>query len=488
VFSLSLLTWSCVDDSHSFRACLAASLVYSFSLCSLFLVATLSTRRPTPEQAFFFFSSFRSFFLWARFPLPGYYPVKRSSFNKHKMHFSSSFLVAVGAAISALVVVEGAPALTRRAASDILVFKFADVLEQLESEFYSQALAKFKDADFQAAGFTASEVAIQQFTSIQSDEATHSTVLQAALKSFGETPITSCSFNFDSALTDVATMAAVARVVEFVGVGAYLGGATLLTDPVLLTSAGSILTVEARHQTILNVLSGAGTAIPAAFDLAMTPSEVLALAAPFFKGPCDLGIPANPVLSLTNTGAVGVGTLLTFSSAALNGTTDGLFCQMLLPGQPTSISLPLSNCVVPQINGPVAVFITSDSQPLTNNVRDRATTQLVAGPILAFIDTQPQALGSLARGLGSASGGAATTTATRTISPSEASSIVAGASSTGAPAPDATSATASGAATSVPALVSVGGASSGGPNTETGPSADGTITVMGWSNIPAGSA
>lgn len=86
-------------------------------------------------------------------------------------------------------------------------------------------------------------------------------------------------------------MAATARIVETVGVGAYLGAATLLDDPVLLDSAASILTVEARHQTILNLLSPGGTAIPSAFDLALTPSEVLALAGPFFDGPCDLGVP-----------------------------------------------------------------------------------------------------------------------------------------------------------------------------------------------------
>ena len=115
-------------------------------------------------------------------------------------------------------------------------------------------------------------------------------ITQAALKSFGETPITSCKFKFDSALTDVATMAATARVVENVGVTAYLGGATLITDPVLLTAAGSILTVEARHSTVLNILSSTGTSVPAAFDFALMPSEVLAIAGAFIDGPCDLGI------------------------------------------------------------------------------------------------------------------------------------------------------------------------------------------------------
>lgn len=56
--------------------------------------------------------------------------------------------------------------------------EFADVLEQLESEFYKQALAKFKDSDFATAGFSSSQVAIEQFTVIQEDESTHSTVLQ----------------------------------------------------------------------------------------------------------------------------------------------------------------------------------------------------------------------------------------------------------------------------------------------------------------------
>ena len=83
-------------------------------------------------------------------------------------------------------------------------------------------------------------------------------------------------------------MAKVARLVEYVGVGAYLGAAHLVQDPVLLTAAASIVTVEARHQSILNVLNS-GTAIPQAFDIPLLPQEVLALAGGFISG-CDVGI------------------------------------------------------------------------------------------------------------------------------------------------------------------------------------------------------
>jgi hypothetical protein len=84
-------------------------------------------------------------------------------------------------------------------------------------------------------------------------------------------------------------MLPVARVVEQVGVGAYLGAASTIGDPIILTAAASIATVEARHQTILNVLSD-GTAIPQAFDIPLAPPEVLAIASPFITGTCDLGV------------------------------------------------------------------------------------------------------------------------------------------------------------------------------------------------------
>ena len=100
---------------------------------------------------------------------------------------------------------------------------------------------------------------------------------------------------------------------------------------------------------------------------------------------------------------------------------------MLLGGQPTSIPFPFNTCVVPSgINGPVAIFITSDGQPLINNVVDRATTQLVAGPLLTFIDTQPQILGEavgITSGSNSSSSSGSTIT-TQTISSAQASAII----------------------------------------------------------------
>lgn len=365
----------------------------------------------------------------------------------------------------------------KRADADILVFKFADVLEQLESAFYTQALAKFQEADFVDAGFTSAAIPAEIFTIIQQDEAAHSVALQAGLKAFGEVPITSCSFNFDSALTDVATMAATARVVENVGVAAYLGGATLLTDPIILGAAASILTIEARHQTILNVLSGTGSAIPQAFDIAFTPSDVLAIAGPFFSGPCDLGIPAQPTLAITTTETVLPGTLLTFSSAALNGTVpeDQLFCQMMVGGAAFAITLPLAECIVPDgIDGPVAIWITSDPQPLINNVKNRATNKQIAGPTLAYVDTKPQMLGQLARSGGAGAVKEAVTT--ETISPEAASSILASTATAtgGAAAAEVTS------ASNVPSAPD----SAAGPNQSTGVSPDGKVNVAGWSTVP----
>lgn len=305
----------------------------------------------------------------------------------------------VATALVAPLLVSAVPMKIKRASeTDILVLRFAEVLERLETQFYQEAIDKFVEQDFIDAGFPLADVAIQNFQSILEHESAHTDFLGAALAAVGSEPVPNCSFNFGEVLSDVATMAAVARVVEAVGVGAYLGGSVLIEDPNILSAAASILTIEARHQTLLNTLNGA-TAVPQGFDIAFTPQQVLAIAGGFISGCEELGITPNDVLTVTNEGPIAPGTLLTFDfprAAELDPNT--LSCQMLIGGVTDAISLPLAECIVPDgINGPVALFITDNDQPLASNVVIQNGESVVAGPTLAFLDTVPDVLGSLAR-------------------------------------------------------------------------------------------
>ncbi|KAG8715749.1 hypothetical protein FRC11_000378 [Ceratobasidium sp. 423] len=344
------------------------------------------------------------------------------------MRYSALF-----ASLSCPLLALAAPMKYPRAASanDITVLKFANVLEQLETEFYQQALAKFKESDFTAAGFVSASVPVQQFTSIATDEATHTSTLASVLRSLGQEPVSGCKFDFSAALTDVKTMAPIARLVENVGVSAYLGGAALVDDRQLLVAAATILTDEARHQTVLNMLNG-GVAIPAAFDVALAPSQVLAIAGGFISG-CDLGIPANPVLKVTNTGAVAPGTALTFDSPALAGLDRAtLSCQMMTGGVANAAVFPIDQCVVPQgLEGPVYIYVTNSSQPLLNSQQNQNVGSIVAGPTGAFIDTRQESASALFKSGGQLNSGSTIST----ITPEQASQIAAGGQAGGPAAP-----------------------------------------------------
>jgi hypothetical protein len=104
-------------------------------------------------------------------------------------------------------------------------------------------------------------------------------------------PLSGCSFDFSSVLTDVSTMVQTARLVENVGVGAYLGAAHIVGDATFLTAAASIVTIEARHQAILNIMQGVSPA-PQPFDIPLLPNEVLAMVGSFISG-CSLGVPGT---------------------------------------------------------------------------------------------------------------------------------------------------------------------------------------------------
>ncbi|KAJ6537563.1 ferritin-like domain-containing protein [Mycena vulgaris] len=238
---------------------------------------------------------------------------------------SSSIL----SALAATVVVSARPIRTRAvSAIDGVVFQFANILYQLEAEFYTQAIAKFTDSDFAAAGFSSSMIATQQLTNILANEKDHITLIRKTLSEARATP---------------AYLQLQTRILEFVGVSAFLDAAPLVDDKKLLDAAGTILTTEARHQTVLNILSQSGSSIPQAFDI------------------------PDP------------GTLLTFSGTNVTS-TDGLFCNMITGGVTFALNLPLAECV-----------------PLLNNAVNRVTTQQVAGATIAFVDTVPEILVQMVR-------------------------------------------------------------------------------------------
>ncbi|KAH9983488.1 ferritin-like domain-containing protein [Russula compacta] len=310
------------------------------------------------------------------------------------MHYLPSLLAAVLAplAVSAL------PVRRDLDPGDALVLQFAVTLEDLETQFYSQMLGNFSSSDFTNAGFVSGDVAIEQLQTIGGQESTHVATILGIL---GNTPPLGCSFDFSSVLTDVETALATARTFEDVGVGAYLGATALIQDPEILLDAGSIMTVEARHQTMLNILND-GTAIPQPFDFPLTPQEVLSLVGGFVSG-CDLssalGVQANVPLSLNNTGVITTGTSLEFESPALNSSTSGFFCQLLTNAQASVTALPIEKCVVPSgVNGPVAVFITSDNQTLSGDLFVRSNQSVVAGPAITFVDAHTDLIDTLVRG------------------------------------------------------------------------------------------
>lgn len=169
-------------------------------------------------------------------------------------------------------------------------------LEHLEATFYAQAFATLDDAAFNFLNVSPQQLA--DLRAIGDTEAAHVVTLQSALAQNGVQPVRPCEYDFAAALADAETMLATASVLESVGVSAYLGAAPLLSDPAILGVAGSILTVEARHQSSIRVFAQ-DAAVPQAFDVPLGPRAVFSLAAPFIKSCPDgsnLVLEAFPVL------------------------------------------------------------------------------------------------------------------------------------------------------------------------------------------------
>jgi len=153
---------------------------------------------------------------------------------------------------------------------DIGILNFALTLEFLEAEFYNQA--------------TANKIVTEPNTvifleTVTRDENKHVSFLKGAL---GSKATKKPKFDFGDTVKDPAMFAATAQVLENTGVRAYLGQAGNLKSKKFLGAAGSILTIEARHASVIGLInqqSPKGIAPSGAFDKPLSAADVLAAVA-----------------------------------------------------------------------------------------------------------------------------------------------------------------------------------------------------------------
>jgi rubrerythrin len=159
--------------------------------------------------------------------------------------------------------------------SDVDVLNYALTLEHLEFAFYRDGVGLFTfGADSRGQSIDTN------FAAIRDHEGAHVETLTSVITDLGGEPVAEAAYDFGDAYTDPMAFLATAAALENTGVSAYDGAAQFITDPELLTAAGSIVAVEARHASYLNLLTGE-LPFPAAFETPLTMDEVLEIAGPF---------------------------------------------------------------------------------------------------------------------------------------------------------------------------------------------------------------
>jgi hypothetical protein len=150
---------------------------------------------------------------------------------------------------------------------DIGILNYALTLEYLEAAFYNGASAANLPLTPQGGAF---------LKVVTKDENAHVKFLKTAL---GSKAAKEPKFDFKGTNTNAEMFMKTAQVLENTGVHAYSGQALNIANPKYVAAALSILTIEARHASVIGLLNE-----PAGEDIAP-------------NGPFDTPLPAGAVLS-----------------------------------------------------------------------------------------------------------------------------------------------------------------------------------------------
>lgn len=195
---------------------------------------------------------------------------------------TGGMMVAAGGALALAAI--GGPARGRLAAlaaaqdfkDDADVVNYALSLEHLEYAFYRDGVGKF-DLGEDPFGNAITPYAM----AIRDHEGVHVKALTGVVTNLGGTPVEEATYDFGYG-SDPTKFLATAQALENTGVMAFNGAIQYLKSADLVTAAASIVAVEARHASYLNLVNGQ-IPFPDGFERAKSKAEILKIAGPFIK-------------------------------------------------------------------------------------------------------------------------------------------------------------------------------------------------------------
>ncbi|KAI9811142.1 MAG: hypothetical protein M1827_005593 [Pycnora praestabilis] len=205
-------------------------------------------------------------------------------------------------------------------ANGIAGFQVANFLENMEAFFFAQGLHNITSGGWGTKGYPSNTADV--VARIAAQEAVHVATFEALLSNYNATTIPPCKYQFPSTSTD--QFLALGNIITSVGIGAVISLSQSLanTDPALITSTTSTITVEARHDAFFR-MTGNEVPNPAPFDTAISADWAYNLALPFIvPGSCPISPPLPVLPALTIVPASAPGFAPATPPAAINFTFD----------------------------------------------------------------------------------------------------------------------------------------------------------------------